>query len=391
MSGRTGQGKRFGQAPKLGIGLLGHGFMGKAHTYAYQRIPVIQDSAKAVPYLRAICGTGRSDIRKVAKLYGYESYCTDWHALISDDRVQVLDNCAPNFLHEKPCIEAMKAGKHVVCEKPLGMTAQEAKGMWDVARSSSVKHMCGFNYRFVPAIRFARDLLKEGAIGSIHHFRAQYLQEWGMNPKLPKSWRMDKAKAGSGAIGDLGSHIIDLGRFLVGEPQAVSAATTTFISERPTSKGGIARVDVDDAFEATIRFDNGAIGALAASRFCAGRKNYLTLEINGSKGSLRFNLEELNVLELYQTSCSPPLTQGFRRILVTEAGHPYGSLWWPEGHVLGWEHAHVHELYYFLDAIVSGKEVAPFGATFEDGYRCAVVCDSIAESAREKRWVTIGT
>jgi predicted dehydrogenase len=230
--------------------------------------------------------------------------------------------------------------------------------------------MCAFNYRFVPAVRLAREMLEAGELGEIHHFRASYLQDWLADPSAPATWRLDAEEAGSGALGDLGAHIIDLGRYLVGEIAAVGATMRTFVPERPGGK-----VTVDDAFEAFVEFEGGAIGTLEASRFCPGRKNALTLELNGSRGSLRFELERINELQVDRDGT------GFRTILVTDAGQPFMEHWWPPGHVIGWEHTFVHELHHFLAAVASGGRVGPHGADFEDGYRAAEVCDAITRSA----------
>jgi predicted dehydrogenase len=294
-------------------------------------------------------------------------------------------------LHAEPCIAAAEAGKHVVCEKPLARTAEEAKGMWDAVTKAGVKHMLAHNYRFIPAIRLAHDLIQSGKLGRIFHFRAVYLQEWIMEHyATPQIWRTDKQAAGSGALGDLGSHIIDLGRFLVGEMSSTSALTRTFIPERrDPATGKMVQVNVDDAFAATIAFENGAIGTLEASRFAAGRKNYQVIEVNGEKGSIRFDLERLNELEVFWVGEEPKETQGFHTINVTESYHPFMSNWWPQGHIIGWEHTFVHELTHFLDCVVNDKDVAPLAATFEDGYRNAVVADGILESALGKRQVDL--
>jgi len=254
--------------------------------------------------------------------------------------------------------------------------------MWEAVKKTSVKHMCGFNYRFVPAIRLAKEMIDGGELGNIYHFRANYQQEWLMDADFPQVWRLNKQTAGTGALGDLGAHIIDLARFLVGEPETLFATTTTFVPERPLPDGkGTVKIDVDDAFEAIVRFENGAIGTLEASRFCAGRKNYMTFEINGSKASIAFDLEKLNVLQVYLRAETNPQLHGFHEVLVTESDHPFYGTWWPHGHILGWEHAHIHEIHHFLDAIANDKSVEPYGATFEDGYKNAVICDAILQSA----------
>ena len=368
--------------PEIGVGMLGYAFMGKAHSNALHKIPYMVEPLPAVPALVAICGRNEAAVRDAAARYGFQMYCTDWRDLIQDDAIQLFDNGGPNDTHAEPCIAAAEAGKHIICEKPLARTAQEAKTMLEAVQKAGVKHACAFNYRFIPALRLAREMIERGELGQIFHFRAVYLQEWIMDPQFPMVWRLKKDIAGSGALGDLGAHIIDLARFLVGEPTAVSGLTQTFIKERPTDDGGRDTVDVDDAFVSLVQFANGAIGTLEASRYANGRKNHQRIEINGSKGSIVFNLERLNELEVHLSDSEPAShAQGFRQVLVTEADHPFWKYWWPHGHIIGWEHTFVHELTHLLDAIVNDTEVAPYGADFEDGYRAAVICDAVLESA----------
>ncbi len=310
--------------PIVGVGMLGYAFMGKAHSNAYRKIPYMVEPLPAIPSLVGICGRNEEAVRAAAQRYGYHRYYTQWQDLLQDGEVQLFDNGGPNDLHAEPCIAAAEAGKHIICEKPLARTAAEAKTMRDAVKKAGVKHACAFNYRFVPAIRLAREMIERGELGRIYHYRAVYLQEWIMDPNFPIVWRLKKAHAGSGALGDLGAHIIDLARFLVGEPKAVSGLTQTFIKERPTAGGGRDTVDVDDAFVSLIQFENGAIGTLEASRFAGGRKNHQRLEINGEKGSIVFNLERLNELEVYMKESEPARqAQGFRQVLVTEADHPF--------------------------------------------------------------------
>ena len=371
--------------PEIGVGMLGYAFMGKAHTNAFKKIPYMIYPPPAVPCLVAICGRNEEATKEAAKRYGYQTYYTDWHKMLEDERVQLFDNGGPNDMHAEPCIAAAGAGKHLFCEKPLARTAEEAKSMLDAATKANVKHMVAFNYRFVPAIRQAKNLIDSGKLGKIYHYRAVYLQEWIMpHYNTGYIWRVDKQAAGSGAIGDLGAHIIDLGRFLVGDVKSVGALTRTFIPERPDASGKMKKVEVDDAFVSIVEFENGAIGTVEATRFAAGRKNYNVLEVNGEKGSIRFNLERMNELEVFWVGEEPKETQGFHDVLVTEGYHPWYGNWWPHGHIIGWEHTFVHELTHFLDCIVNNKEVAPYGASFEDGYRCAVICDAIQEAAAKR-------
>lgn len=263
--------------------------------------------------------------------------------------------------------------------------------MLDAVQKADIKHMVGFNYRFVPAVRLIRDLIDQGLLGQIYHFRAVYLQEWIMpHYGTPKIWRLDKSVAGSGAIGDLGAHIIDLAHYLVGDVKSLAANTKTFIETRELDgEEGEGLVDVDDAFVAAVEFENGALGTLESTRFAGGRKNYNCFEINAEKGSVRFNLERMNELEVFWVDEKPKETQGFHDVLVTEGHHPWWENWWPHGHIIGWEHTFIHEINHLLDCIVNDKEVGPHGATFEDGYKAAVICDAIVESANGKRHVDI--
>jgi predicted dehydrogenase len=381
---RMGEVRAAGEAPTLGIGMLGYAFMGKAHTNAYKKIPHIMYPPPAIPRLVTIAGRTESAVAEAAKRFGYEGYATDWRQVVRDDRIQIVDNGLPNDEHAEPSIAAAEAGKHVICEKPLGRNAAEARRMLEAVQKAGVKHACAFNYRFVPAVRLIRDMIDQGTLGRIYHFRASYLQEWIADPAFPWVWRLDKNIAGSGALGDLGAHIIDLARYLVGEPKNVMAMTTTFITERAAPDGqGTRPVTVDDAFEAVVEFQNGALGTLEASRFAPGRKNSNTFEINAERGSVAFNLERLNEIEYYDVSGQPREANGFRTVLVSESFHPYWQYWWPHGHMIGWEHTFVHELTHFMDSIVNDKPVEPHGATFEDGYKNAVICDAILQSAEK--------
>ena len=352
-----------GESKPIGVGLLGYAFMGKAHVNGYRTLSYMTWPSPLQPRLVAVAGRDEEAVSTAAARYGFERYVTDWRELVADPEIELFDNSGPNNLHAEPTIAAAEAGKHVICEKPLGRTADESHEIWQRVATAGVKHMTAFNYRFVPAVRLARELIADGQLGEIHHFRGRYLQEWG--PTHAEAWRFERDAAGSGALGDLGAHVIDLARYLVGELDSVAASTRTFQPGR----------EVDDAFEAVAEFENGAIGTLEASRFAAGRKNAFSWEINGSKGSLAFDLERLNELQHSEGS------SGFRTILVSEPEHPFWQWWWPQGHTIGWEHTFVHELRHLLDAIAADTDVAPHGATFEDGYRAAEVCDAILRSA----------
>jgi predicted dehydrogenase len=370
-----------GEVAEIGIGMLGYAFMGKAHSNAYRTLTYMTWPPPLRPVLVGIAGRNEAAVAEASKRYGFGSHVTDWRALVDDDRIGLFDNAGPNNLHAEPTIAAVQNGKHVLCEKPLGRTADESYDIWQAAARAGVKHMCAFNYRFVPAVRLAREMIEAGELGDIYHFRGRYLQEWIIDPQFERVWRLDRSVAGSGALGDLGAHVIDLARFLVGEISSVSGIARTFIPERP---GGT--VDVDDAFEATVEFESGAVGTIEASRFCRGRKNALTFEINGSEGSLVFDLERLNELQVHLVDSRPVAhAQGFRQVLVSEADHPFWQWWWPHGHIIGWEHTFVHEIHHLLQAIATDGDVHPYGADFEDGYRAAEVCDAILRSSKSGR------
>ena len=362
--GRAGAG---GEARPIGVGMLGYAFMGKAHANAYRTLAYMTWPPPLVPRLVSIAGRNEDAVAEAAARYGFGRFVTDWRELVADPDVQLFDNGGPNNLHAEPTIAAAEAGKHVICEKPLGRTAEESHEIWQRVEATGVKHMTGFNYRFVPAVRLARQMIEAGELGELYHFRGRYLQEWGST--AAEVWRFERDAAGSGSLGDLGAHVIDLARYLVGELASVAASTRTFFPGR----------EVDDAFEAVAEFEGGAVGTIEASRFAPGRKNAFSWEINGSNGSLVFDLERLNELQWSEG------TKGFRTILVSEVDHPFWEWWWPHGHIIGWEHTFVHELHHLLGAIADGTDVAPHGATFEDGYRAAEVCDAILRSAESGR------
>ena len=375
---------------EIGVGMLGYSFMGKAHTNGYKKMPVFFYPPPAKPRLVAICGRSEKGVAAAARRFGYEKYYTDWRDLVKDKEIELVDNGLPNNMHAAPSIAAVEAGKNILCEKPLAMNAREASRMYKAAEKAGVKHMVGFNYRFVPALALAKKLIEEGYLGEILQYRAVYLQEWIMDPNFELVWRLRKDIAGSGALGDLGAHILDQARFLVGDVESVCGMAKTFIEERPlpedaTKKG---KVDVDDAFIAMLRFENGAIGNVEASRFCAGRKNFERIEVHGTEGSIEFNLERLDELNVYSKRDQSD-RRGFRNILVTDTTHPYIERWWPEGHIIGWEHTFIHEIYHLVDCIVNDKPIAPIGATFYDGLKCQEILDAITQSSEKDEWVTI--
>jgi predicted dehydrogenase len=339
--------------------------MGKAHSRALHSLRQLDVPLR--PDLVSISGRNPEGLERARELWGWVEAVTDWREQVADKRIGLFVNAGPNAQHAEPTAAAARAGKHVLCEKPLGLTAAESHELWQEAERAGVVHLCGFNYRFVPAVRLARELLEAGELGEVVHFRARYLQSWGWNAD-PALWRFDRTKAGSGALGDLGTHVIDLARYLVGEISSVSALVRPVVAGRA----------VDDHFVATIEFENGVLGTLEASRVARGRINSNVFEVNGSRGSVAFDLERLNELEVADGG-------SFRRILVTEPDHPYIRFWWPPGHIIGWEETVVHELAHLLEAIAGEHGVAPHGATFEDGYRCAEVVDATLSSAESGR------
>ncbi len=376
------------QERTLGIGVLGYAGVAKAHLFALQRVATVFWPLPVRPQLVALAGRSAEALQQAAQRYGALTTYTDWRRLVADDRVQVLINAGPNDAHAEACLAAAARGLPVLCEKPLARSGAEAARMRDAAVSAGIVHMTSFSYRFFPAVQLASKLIREGRLGRIYHFRSRYLDDSMVDPQVPYGWRHSKSRAGSGVIGDLAAHSIDLARFLVGEIATVSAATRTFIDRRRRPEGGEGTVDVEDAVEAVIEFANGAVGTLEASTFCPGRKNFFTLEISGAAGSLALNMERLNELDLYLRDDG---ANGFRTVLVTEPTHPYGGTWWPPGHILGWEHAFVHQLYRFLTAVAGQGSVEPDGATFEDGHRCAVVCDLLEQSAQTGRRLAVGS
>jgi predicted dehydrogenase len=347
--------------------MLGYAFMGKAHSNAFRKVAYMTWPPPLRPRLVAIAGRNEEAVAEAARRYGFERWTASWEELVADPEIGLLDNLGPNAVHAAPTIAAAEAGKHVICEKPLGRDADESYEIWRRVAAAGVKHMCAFNYRFVPAVRLARELIEAGELGDLRHFRGRYLQDWG--DTTAEIWRFDREAAGSGALGDLATHVIDLARYLAGEIEAVAGFLRTFVPGR----------EVDDAVEATVEFENGAVGTIEATRLALGRRNAFQWEINGTKGSLYFDMERMNELQVFRSDGDR--ARGFKNVLVTEADHPFWQHWWPPGHIVGWGETFVHELHHFLAAIADGTDVAPHGATFEDGYRAAEVADAIVRSS----------
>ncbi|MFQ5885841.1 MAG: Gfo/Idh/MocA family protein [Anaerolineae bacterium] len=378
----------------ISIGLVGYGFMGRAHSTAYRQAwPFFRPGLK--PMMKAICGRNEAAVRQAADSLGWQTYETSWEQLVNREDIDLIDICTPGDSHRDIAVAAAEAGKHVFCEKPLANSLGEAKEMLAAVEAAGVKHMVNFNYRRVPAVQLAKQLMDEGAIGEIRHWRAVYLQDWIIDPEFPLVWRLRREEAGSGALGDIGAHIVDLARFLVGEITDVVGMSATFIKERPlpidmmglaavagTQRG---KVTVDDSVAFLAHFDNGAIGTFEATRFATGRKNYERFEINGSRGSLVFNFERMNELQFYSLDDAPHF-QGFRTILVTESAHPYVSAWWPPGHGLGYEHTFTHAVVDLLNAVAEDRMPQP---DFAEGVRVQAVLEAVEESWAQKKWAQV--
>ncbi|MGZ4591684.1 MAG: Gfo/Idh/MocA family protein [Actinomycetes bacterium] len=389
--------------PTLGVGMVGYAFMGAAHSQAWRTAGRFFDLPLA-PAMVALSGRNRAAATAAAKRLGWAGVETDWRQLVARDDVQLVDICTPGDTHAEIAIAALEAGKHVLCEKPLANTVDEAVAMTAAAEraaSHGVRSMVGFNYRRVPAIALARQLVAEGRVGHIRHVRAQYLQDWIVDPQFPLVWRLQKDRAGSGALGDIGAHIVDLAQHVTGQLiSGVSGLTETFIRERPLPEassglsasgggaGGTGEVTVDDAALFTARFSGGAIGSFEATRFATGRKNALRLEINGSAGSIAFDFESMNEL-LFYDGADDPRTAGFRRIYVTEPEHPYVGSWWPAGHGLGYEHSFTHEVVDLVRDLAAGRDPRP---SFADGLQVQRVLAAVEASAADSgRWTTTTT
>jgi len=376
----------------LGVGMVGYAFMGAAHSQGWRTAGHVFDMPVR-PVLAAICGRDRTAVEAAAARHGWAAAETDWRALIARVDVQLVDICTPGDSHAEIAIAALEAGKHVLCEKPLANTVAEAEAMAQAAERAAARGqvaIVGFNYRKVPALTHARAMIEEGRLGRLRHVRATYLQDWLVDPESPLTWRLERERAGSGALGDLGAHIVDLAQYLAGEPLVgVSAVSETFVRERPVPAGaaaglpgaadGTARgaVTVDDATLFTGRLASGALASFEATRMAAGRKNALRLEINGERGSIAFDLERLNELSFHDHT-EPPTSAGFRRILVTEPQHPYLEAWWPPGHGLGYEHTFVHQARDVVRTIVEGRAPVP---SFADGLQVQRVLAAVEESA----------
>lgn len=386
-------------ARTLRVGMIGYGFMGRVHSNSWRQVPHFFP-LKARIELHSICGRDRARVEAARAQLGWQYAATDWREVVESPLIDIVDICSANDSHADIALAAARAGKHVLCEKPLALTVKQAETMLAAVQKAKVVHMVCHNYRRIPAIALAKKLMAEGALGQIYHYHARYAQDWLSDPEFPLKWRLQKDLSGSGAHGDIHVHIIDLARYLVGEFQEVCGLMHTFIKERPlvaepgkglavaakgTEKRG--KVTVDDAACLLGRFKNGALANLEASRVALGRKNHITVEINGSKGSLYFDCEDMNRLKFFNQD-DPKDRQGFRDVIVTQPNdvHPYLAHWWGSGHVLGYEHPFVHTVADFVNACVEGKPVQP---TFEDGLRNQEVLAAVEQSVKTGRWVKL--
>ncbi|WP_433467747.1 Gfo/Idh/MocA family protein [Spirillospora sp. CA-128828] len=372
----------------VGVGMVGHAFMGRAHSQAWRSVGPFF-GPPLTPVMTALAGRSAERAGAAAAALGWASVETDWKELLRRDDVQLVDICTPGDSHAEIAVAALDAGKHVLCEKPLANSVAEAEAMAaaaERAQGRGVRSMVGFNYRRVPAVTLARRFVDEGRIGTVRHIRAQYLQDWLADPEAPFTWRMDRDKAGTGALGDIGAHIIDTAQFITGQSLVgVSALLDTFVPERPVPGGGTAQVTVDDAALFIGRTDAGALATFEATRFATGRKNSLRIEVSGTSGALSFDLESLNELWFYDRN-EDAETAGFRRIMVTEPVHPYAGRWWPPGHILGYEHTFTHQIADLLTAIADGTDPRP---SFADGLQVQRVLAAVADSAASRCWVDV--
>ncbi|ALV41366.1 dehydrogenase [Pseudarthrobacter sulfonivorans] len=380
-------------AKPLRVGMVGYAFMGAAHSHAWRTAPRFFD-LPLEPHLTAVAGRNEDGVRAAAGKLGWNSAETDWRRLIERDDIDLIDICTPGDTHAEIAIAALEAGKHVLCEKPLANSVEAAERMTVAAEAAAkrgVFSLCGFSYRRTPALALARRFVEQGRLGTIRHVRAQYLQDWLSDENAPMTWRLDKSKSGSGSLGDIGAHSIDAAQWITGQTiTGVSALLETFVAERPLAGALVGlgghgdsgndaprgSVTVDDAAIFSARFDGGPIGVFEATRYALGRKNAMRLELNGTKGSLAFDFEEMNVLSFYDAAESPDA--GFRRIFVTEPEHPYVGNWWPTGHGLGYEHGFTHQVVDFVTAIAENRRPEP---SFADALQVQQVLAAVEDSA----------
>jgi predicted dehydrogenase len=379
---------------KLNVALIGYKFMGKAHSNAWKKAPYFFDTP-IEPVLKVACGRHEGSLKVFADRWGWEEIETDWKKVIERDDIDIVDICVPTHLHREIAIAAARAGKHIFCEKPMALSYEQAKEMYEAAEKNGIIHYLNHNYRRCPAVRLARQLIDEGKVGRIFHWRGAYLQSWIVDPDFPLTWHLQKEKAGAGPHIDLNSHSVDLARYLVGDIKSIACMTAQFIQERPlpdeeaagtfkgaTDKGSEkGKVTVEDAAFMVVEFENGALGSFEATRFAPGRKNYNYFEIYGEKGSIIFDFERMNELQFFSND-DPDYAQGFRTILATEESHAYIENWWPPGHIIGYEHEFVHGVVDFLEALENSTKIEP---NFYDGMKAMQVLDAALKSAEDGR------
>jgi predicted dehydrogenase len=384
---------------KLNVGLIGAGFMGKAHSLAYMAMPMFFWPAPALPVRKTIVDVSDSIAAEAAQRFGFEKSTSDWRSVVEDPEIDIIDIATPNHLHAEIAIAAAAAGKHIISEKPLARNGEEAKTMYDAVKNAGIVHMVAFNYRRTPAVALAKKYIDEGAIGDILNFRGTYLQDWSADPDGPLSWRFQKSIAGSGSLGDIGTHVVDMARFLCGEITQVNTQLKTWVKTRPLQAGGVDKlgastkdstaprgeVDVDDEVLSLLEFQNGAIGSLEATRNAHGRNNFLTFEIHGSLGSIYFNYERRDELQVAFASDQAD-RKGFRTV-YTGPAHPYGEGLWPIPALgIGYGETKIIETYDFVKAIMEGGEVSP---NFKDGYQINLIADAMAASAQSRSWTSV--
>jgi len=379
---------------EINVGLIGHQFMGKAHSNAWRQVARFFPG-KLTPRLKVICGKASTEeLEATARQFGWDEAENDWRKVVERKDLDIIDICTPGCLHAPMAMAAAEMGKHLICEKPLANTLAEAKAMLKAVQKAGVKHLVNFNYRRCPAVAFAKKLIAEGRLGEVYHYHGAYLQDWIMDPDFPLVWRLEKKYAGSGALGDIGAHALDLAQFLYSDIVSVVGQMTTFIKERPLpgdaagawgARGGAGKkgkVTVDDDTNFLAQFKQGAVGVFESSRFAGGRRNFNTFQIYGSKGSLCFDMQRMNELEYFDRT-QPNDIQGYRTIIVTEGNHPYTGAWWPPGHIIGYEHTFVHAVHDFLVAVEKDQMPEP---SFAEGVKVQAGLEAVERSAKSGRW-----
>jgi len=380
----------------VNVGMIGYKFMGKAHSNAYRALPMFFPESMH-PNMKVICGRNENAVSEAAKQFGWDEYTTDWKKLLERDDIDLIDINAPSNVHKEIAIAAAQAGKHLYCEKPLALTLEDSREMLAAAEDAGVKHMVGFNYRYAPAVMLAKKLVEDGRLGEIHHFRAWFLQDWITDPNFPLVWRLQKEIAGSGSHGDLGAHLIDMAHYLIGDISEVIGMSETFVKERPlpdemtglSAKGSEnaekGPVTVDDATLFLARFANGALGSFEATRFATGHRSTNSFEINGSKGSVIFDFERMNELQVFFNDDEDDV-QGFRRVVTTDEAHAFSEAWWPAGHPIGYEHTFTHAFVEFMEAIREDRQPVP---SFVDGVKCQQVLEAVDLSIEKRQWINV--